>query len=167
MYIDSAYGQIQISLAKKDAIEKSIVDAQTAKEKIEHLAAVVSGFPQDYQVKLRALLPDSIDPTRLIIEVNAMAVSNGLHITTPTVAVIANTKKTPLPYVRHTVTFTVRTTYSGFRTFLRDLEGNLSLRDVSSLSFNSQETDQDALQYRSPELVPHDYTVVLVTYSLH
>ena len=96
-----------------------------------------------------------------------MAVRDGLHITTPAVAVIENTKKTPLPYVRHTVTFTMRTTYSKFKAYLHDLEGNLSLRDISSLSFNSQETDQDALEYRSPELVPHSYSVTLVTYSLH
>ncbi len=167
LYIDSVYGQIQISLAKKDAIEKSIVDASDAKQKIERLAAVESSFPPDYEVKLRTLLPDSIDPTRLVVEVNAMALRDGLHITTPTISRIENTKKSPLPYVKHTITFTVRAPYAGFRSYLRDLEGSLSLRDVSSLSFVSQEKDTDLTQYRSPELVPHDYIVTLITYSLH
>ena len=167
MYIDSVYGEIMISLARKDAIEKSIVDASTAKERIEQLAAIESSFPPDYEVKLRTLLPDSIDPTRLVVEVNAMALRNGLHITTPTIGKIENTKKTPLPYVRYTISYSVRATYAGFRSHLRDLESNLSLRDVTSIGFTSQETDADVLQYRSPELVPHDYSVVLVTYSLH
>ena len=167
MYIDSIYGQIQISLAKKEAIRQSIIDASAAKEKIEHLASVESSFPSDYEVKLRTLLPDSIDNTRLVVEVNAMAVRDGLHISTPIINVTENTKKSSLPYVKHTITFSVRAPYATFRAYLRDLEGNLSLRDMTALSFSSQETNDDAINYRSPELIPHIYNVVLVTYSIH
>ena len=167
MYIDSIYGQIQISLAKKEAIRQSITDASTAKEKLDHLAVVESSFPPDYEAKLRTLLPDSVDSTRLVVEVNAMATRDGLRISTPIINITENTKKSSLPYVKHTITFSVRAPYSAFRAYLRDMEGNLSLRDLTTLSFSSQETDNDAINYRSPELVPHTYSVILVTYSIH
>ena len=166
-YIDSAYGAIRLSIAKKDALTHSLASTTDAQQAIEHLAAVASGFPPDYEVKLRTVLPESIDTTRLIVEVNAMAVRNGLQISTPTIGVIENSKKSPLPYIRHTISFTVRAPYSKFREYVRDLEGNLSLRDMTSLSFNSQETSEDVISYKSPELVPRSYTVQLITYSIH
>lgn len=166
-YLNPSYGEIQALLKKKSDFEKSIVDASLAKQKIEELAAVEAGFPHDYEARLRTLLPDTIDPTRLVVEVNAMAARNGLRITTPVVGVTPNSKKVVLPYVKHTITFTVRAPYTAFRTYLRDLESNLSLRDVSSLSFSSQESDEDTQKYKNPELVPHDYMITLITYSIH
>jgi hypothetical protein len=167
MAIDPFYHDIRIGLAKKDALEKSITDAASAKQKIEHLAAVESTFPADYLIKLRTLLPDTIDDTKLIIEVNKMAERNGLHIKTPQIGKGDASKKSALPYVKHTVTLTVHAPYAVFRKYLRDIEGNLSLRDVLSTSFTSQTSDEDALKYKDPNLIPHDYNLILVTYSLH
>ena len=167
LYIDPTYVEIRNAMAKKDTLEKSIADAALAKQQIEHLEAVESTFPVDYTVKLRTLLPDTIDDTRLVIEVNGMAARDGLHIKTPTIGKIASPSRTPLPYVRHSINMSVKAPYSVFRSFLRDLEGNLSLRDAAAVSFSSQETDEDATKYKDPSQIPHEYTLTLVTYSLH
>jgi len=166
-YILPTYNAIQILKEKKGTLQSSIKDAGTAKEKIDKLAATEASFPVDYIVNLRTLLPDTIDTTRLIIDVNAFAVERGFRIPTPVISVLQSPSKGGGSYVKHSITFTVKATYANFKPFLIALEQNLSLRDMSSFSFSSQETDEDALRYRDPAQVPHAYTLTLITYSLH
>ena len=105
----------------------------------------------------------------LIVDVNAFALLDGLHIPTPAVAVsgASGDKRSSLPYVKHTINFSVKAPYATFRTFLHDLEQNLSLRDATTIAFSSQERDEESIKYRNPELIPHQYNLTLVTYSLH
>ncbi len=167
LYVDPTYNEIKALLVKQETIQNYKKDADLAKQKLDTLAAVEASFPPDYIVKLRMLLPEEIDSTKLIIDVNAMAERDGLHIKSPSVSVVDNASKGGgnLPYVKHTITFSVKAPYAVFRSFLRDMEGNLALRDLSAITFSSQSSDDD-LRYRSPELIPHDYNVTFVTYSL-
>jgi hypothetical protein len=167
MYILPVYQDIRVGIAKKSTLEQSIKDAATAKEKILNLGLTEASFPPDFETKLRTILPDTIDPTRLIVDVNALAERDGLRISTPAIGKVAESGKRAAPYMRQTITYSVRAPYSALRKHLRSLEHNLSLRDVTTMSFSSLVTDQDAAQYRSPELIPHTYSITLTTYSLH
>ena len=167
LYVDPTYAEIKVLRAKIDAVEASKIDADTAKQKIDKLAKVESSFPADYVIKLRTLLPDSIDDTRLIIDVNAMALRDGLHIKNPKISTENTSVKKGAPaYIAHNIDFTVTAPYSAFRSFLHDMEGNLSLRDMGAISFSSQTGDAEALKYRNPEQIPHEYHVSFTTYSL-
>ncbi len=167
LYLDPTYTEIRAGLAKKETLERSIQDAAMAKQKIERLAAVEATFPPNYRDRLRTILPDTIDHTRLVIDVNGMAERAGLRIKTPQIVTITNPSRGPaLPFVKHSITFGVNAPYKVFRSFLRDLEANLSLRDASSISFVAQETIDDIAKYKDPELIPHEYSVTLITYSL-
>ncbi len=166
-YIEPTYVSINNLRAKKAVLEEYIVKANEAKINIDKLAKIEESFPPNYIVRLRTLLPDTIDSTRLIVDVNAFALLDGLHISTPAIAVSSGDKRSSLPYVKHTISFSVKAPYATFRTFVSDLEHNLSLRDTSALEFSSQEKDDEVAKYRNPELIPHIYNLTLITYSLH
>jgi Tfp pilus assembly protein PilO len=167
-YIDPTLSEISILRAKEAQIDSSIQDAAKAADKIAKLTKKEKTFPENYEQNLHMILPDTIDSVKLLIEVDAMASARGLHISTPQIGIGGSGKKgVAAGFVKHTITFSLTAPYNVFRTYLRDLESSLSLRDMSNVTFSTSETNADATRYVSPELVPHSYGVNINTYSLH
>ena len=100
--------------------------------------------------KLQTLLPDSVDNIRLILEIEKIASPYGMALTdvkynattdsstvagtTPKPATLSSTSK---GYGSWDLQFSTGGSYSDFQNFLKDMESNLRIIDISSIQFSS------------------------------
>lgn len=159
-YISPTYIEIQKALVREHELSGYIADAKTAQVKIDALKAQYAAFPAGADQALHALLPDSIDPTRLVVDMDAVVSKLGLVMKSPNVALEAGTDGSPLDVYR--VSFSVSAPYAVFRDFLHNLEASLALRDMGTLSFKTSDSGGST----GPNAV-HDYGLSISTYSLH
>ncbi len=167
MYIDPTYSLIRVGLNKQKEYTDYLAQAKTAQERIAELKQVQESFPTGYEQALSTILPDTVDSTRLIIDVEGVALARGLHLKAPTVSDVPPSRTSPSSFTKHVLKFAVTAPYSVFRVLLRDLESSLAIRDTSNISFTSVESNNAPVSQRSPELQAHDYSVSVVTYSVH
>lgn len=161
--IDPLWNDIQQKLVREEQLMKTLADAKTAQEKIDMLKAEYESFPQGADEDLRVLLPDSINPTRLIIDLEAVVNRRGLVMRGPAVS-SAEATVNGSSVAAHKFTFNVKAPYLVFRELLRDLEVSLALRDMSTISFST--SGADATQTGNPDYFVHTYNVSFTTYSL-
>ncbi|MEK7118081.1 MAG: hypothetical protein AAB869_00540 [Patescibacteria group bacterium] len=173
LYIQPLYGEIGRSLAKEVEVRAALVEVDTAQAKLDEITRRYESFPKDANERLSQIIPESVDPIRLLIDTTAFIERNGFSA--KSLKVSENTGKiggaTPVaPYQTHVITFTLSASYDTFREFLRELEASLALRDVVDVSFvvvPSSSAGGEASVGERPELLIHDYTVRIVSYSLH
>lgn len=161
--IDPMWSNIQERLVREQQLTKSLADAKIAQTKIDELKAEYDAFPANADDDLHVLLPDSINSTRLIIDLDAVVKRRGLTMKGPSVASAANDVNGS-SVAAHTFTFSVDAPYLVFRELLRDLEASLALRDLSTISFSASAVD--ATSKGNPEFTIYNYNVSLTTYSL-
>lgn len=173
LYIQPLYGEIGRSLAKEVEVKAALVEADTAQAKLDEITRRYESFPKDAEKRLSQILPESVDPIRLLIDTTAFLERNGFSA--KSLKVSESTGKiggvTPVaPYKTHIITFTLSASYDTFREFLRELEASLALRDTVEVSFvalPSSYAGSGASVPGRPELAINDYTVRVVGYSLH
>jgi len=157
-YIDPAYMSVKELLVEKEnyshALDKS---AELARER-DKLLVKYNEMPKAEKDKLLKLLPDNIDNIRLIIDIDNMASAYGMRIRNFKADVSTQKEtlgKDTTPYGTLTLSFSTTASYNFFLTFMKDLEHSLRIMDVTSISFNSSDTNQ-----------LYDYSVVVKTYWL-
>jgi Tfp pilus assembly protein PilO len=111
----------------------------------------------DDLAKLQKLLPDNVNNIRLILEIEQIAAPYGMilsdvkydttsnttttatNTTTATVVVGGNTTTSPesQDYGTFNLEFSVSGSYDNFMNFTKDLQNNLRIVDISSISFSS------------------------------
>ncbi len=169
LYIDAAYKSTQSALLDEQVLDGLLVDANNAREKLDKIVSEFRAFPEDAPARLEVLLPDRIEPIRLIIDVDSVAQRHGLTLLTPTVTLATQDPTEPDTYLSHKMRFTVAATYPAFREFLQDLQSSLALRDFSNVSFSApQEISVDAVKKTAPnpQFAVFEYDVELTSYSL-
>jgi hypothetical protein len=160
-YIDPMYIEVQKALVREQELVAYIADAKTAQSKIDDLKAQYSAFPPGADQALRVLIPDSIDPLRLIVDMDAVIGKLGLVMKGPGVMVEPSGEGSPL--VKYRVNFSVSAPYSVFRNFLHDLEASLALRDMGSIAFTVG--GAGGTEFTGVNAV-HTYSLNITTYSL-
>ena len=123
------------------------------------------------RARLKKMIPDTVDNIRLVIEMNSIAlkhnltlsgvsasVSGGPRSTTPTsIAIGRQNGVTPITNATLdtvTLSFGVSTTYEEFISFLKDIESNLRIMDITHLSLSASDNGT------------YNYSVSLKTYWL-
>lgn len=161
--IDPLWGDIQQRLARENQLNGYLADAKIAQAKIDDIKAQYDAFPQGADDDLHVLLPDSIDPTKLIIDIEAVVTRRGLFMKGPIVSRTSNTVNGS-SIAATTFTFSVKAPYPIFRDLLRDLEASLALRDLTTIGFTT--TGVSAVTRGAPEQYVQTYNVGFTTYSL-
>lgn len=122
--------------------------------------------------KLQKLLPDSVDNIRLILEIEKIAMPYGMALRnvkydaladkeTKTVVQAGGAPVSSQEYGTWELAFSTTGTYANFVNFLKDLEKNLRIVDVSSVEFSSD------IGTEVPGFTPvYQYTITLKTYWL-
>ncbi len=160
-YIDPTIATIQADRAKTAEYTKYIQEAGEAQSQLQALKQKQQDFPPGYDQALATILPASVDPTKLIIDIDGIAQLRGLTIKSPSTNISAGGSGS---YAKDTISFSVSAPYAVFRAFLRDLESSLALRDAAAVSFTSTPLE-DATGTKNPELKAMDYTLTITTYS--
>ncbi|MGB8815643.1 MAG: type 4a pilus biogenesis protein PilO [Minisyncoccia bacterium] len=138
----STYGvtQLRVESAKYQA---SLDGSQKVLNKRKELTDKRNVISDSNKSRLTVLLPDNIDNLKLILEISNIASQRNLSL--KNLSVGSTVKKSDAvgpdstPYGTVSLSFAVNATYDNFLAFLRDLEDNLRIIDVSSISFNASD----------------------------
>ncbi len=167
------YGVIKADRADLVTYNANLATAQRLQESRNTLIAQYNNIPKADVDNIKALLPDSVDNIRLIIQLDSLATKNGLSSLrnvdyNPTQAVATtdsprtvDAKAAQRPYGEFVITFETTGQYSNYLSFISDLEQNLRLVDVTNIQFTpiSNGTTQTAASGMT-------YKVTLKTYWL-
>jgi hypothetical protein len=86
-YIDPTYAEIKNAQNRDNELVGYIEDAKQAQVKIDDLKAQYAAFPPGADQALSVLIPDTIDPIRLIVDMDAVIGKLGLVMKSPSVSV--------------------------------------------------------------------------------
>jgi Tfp pilus assembly protein PilO len=143
--------------------------------------------PNDLE-KLQKLLPDNVDNIRLILEIEKLAspyqmilrnvkynstlaskkktsLNTGTETQTPTEPTVGlSGPESSKEYGEWTLGFTTEGTYSDFVNFVKDIENNLRIVDISSVTFSSD--SEDKLKDKKKPIDSYTYDFKIKTYWL-
>ncbi len=185
LVVQPRYENVKKIRSEIATFDTSLATAEKLKASREELIARYNSISKSDLDNIKTLLPDSVDNIRLIIQLDSLATKNGLSslrdvdyqsesqtqaaagVTNPrggsTIGAQPISAAAQKPYGEFTISFQTSGQYSNFLNFLSDLEQNLRLVDVVSISFNraggNSSTGQSAADIMS-------YKVSLKTYWL-
>lgn len=143
---------LQLADAKED-----LQDAQDLNDNFSKLNGQVTAISQEKLDQLAVLLPDAIDTVDLLAKINTIAASSSIALADVKIQKTEPRSSSDNTQIAGlgTATFTLSVTgnYQAFRRFLFELERNLRLVDISTISFTSEKE-------------PYQYSVELKTYWL-
>jgi Tfp pilus assembly protein PilO len=142
-----------ISALKAEAItyNEALSNSKALENERDKLTAKYNSISAENLVKIQKLLPDNIDNIRLILEIEKIAAPYGMILkdvrydtnngkVAPAAGVIAGGGLPAAGQSRYGVwnlEFSTSGTYDNFLNFTRDLESNLRIVDISTVSFSS------------------------------
>jgi len=164
-FINPHYGEVGKLRESKSEHEAAVERAQQTGLKRDELVNRYNSFSSTDLERLRKFLPDTTDPLKLLVDVNAIAVKYGSGIKDIQVVepkqqsgisqAAGPDQTTQTPYVTSELSFSVEMNYEKFLQFLADVERNLRLTDFGGMSFAPVD-DKTA----------YNYIVTFKTYSL-
>lgn len=148
IFTDPFYADV---LSNKDQIasyNEALDNSKALEAQRDKLTQKYNSFSTDDLSKLQKLLPDNVDNIRLILEIEKIAAPYGMVLkdvkydTTSTTAGAQPAKTTVISssnkdYGAWNLEFSTQGTYNNFISFLKDLESNLRIVDISSIQFSS------------------------------
>jgi Tfp pilus assembly protein PilO len=145
--INPIYGDIQQLRTGVDSYNLALNNSTDLQKTRDSLVDIYKNIKQEDKDKLEHLLPSTIGNIELILEIEKIANLHGMPISdmrfetkqmdSSGTVVTANDPSSNLPYGIFPMQFTTTGNYDTFIAFLKDLEHNLRIIDVKSISFNS------------------------------
>ncbi len=172
-------GQLRATVA---SYNEALGNSKELENERDKLTTKYNSIDPSNLIKIQKLLPDNIDNIRLILEIEQIALPYGMALkdvkynattdtgsaTTPvaTMAVVQGggaVQSAPKDYGVWDLEFSTTGTYDNFLNFLRDLESNLRIVDISSIQFASDTTSGTVA---SPSVQSYQYDFKIKTYWL-
>jgi len=156
-----------------DALDTS----KTLQAERDQLTAKYNNIDPDNLAKLQKLLPDNVNNIRLILEIEQIASPYGMVLsdvkydttdTSATTAAATNatvaqgsgvTQPESKDYGTFNLEFSASGSYDNFISFTKDLESNLRIVDISSISFSSDTSTSVSTKANSPEIYKYDFKI--------
>ena len=157
LFTNPLYGDINALRTQMDSYNEALNNSKALENERDKLTAKYNSIDPDNLVRLEKLLPENVDNIRLILEIGELAAPYGMvlkdvkydvntNATTPTPGVPtpggvpgATSARVAVPqnYGIFNLEFSTAGTYDNFIRFTKDLENNLRIVDISSISFAS------------------------------
>ncbi|HRH26465.1 MAG TPA: type 4a pilus biogenesis protein PilO [Candidatus Paceibacterota bacterium] len=137
-YIKPGYATIQQLQVQNKQYDVALEKAEEFAIKRDELNDQLNQFKKEDLQRLERMIPDNIDSTRLIIEIDQIAKKYASGITGIRVddgQSSGGATPSSLPYNVVTIGFGIKATYEDFNDFLKDIEVNLRLSDAAVVSF--------------------------------
>ncbi len=170
IYMKPEYEYIKVRQAKLDEYNDVLNKVQKIKAKRDELSSKYSSISQSDLDRMNKMIPKNFSSEHFVNDVTALAVKHNMKIShmTVNIPIVSNTGSTDTliaqggSIVNVTTKFNLEGTYSQFLSFLKDLETNLRLVDVTGLVVRStggteKSSEEDAIL---------DYQVDATTYAL-
>lgn len=154
MYIDPTYEQTKVLKNKNLEFNEALNKSKELRQFRDSLLEQYNSFSQEDLVKLKKLLPDTVDNVRLIMDIDSIASEYGITIQSIKVdapqteskgeiAVVSNSK----PYDFVTLSFSMNASYEDFISFVTDIKDSLRLVDIKDIEFDVSETGSGLNKY--------------------
>ncbi len=159
MLINPRYKEVQVMKKDVASYTSRLETAQKLKLGREELIAKYNSISKADLDNLKILLPDSVDNIRLIIQIDSLATKNGLSSLRNVQYDSAKTDQTTKPevttgtqktYGEFNMSFETTGQYKNFLSFTSDLEQNLRLVDIATVTFSQALNERglsDSLRY--------------------
>lgn len=174
-----------ISKIKNDiaSYNEALDNAKSLENERDKLTKKYNAINLDDLSKLQKLLPDNVDNIRLILEIEKLALPYGMILKDVKYDSVITDKKNGASqekdseissrpekaeskgYGEWTLSFSTEGTYPKFISFIKDLESNLRIVDISSISFSS-DTGGGAVLGKVKPLDSYNYSFSIKTYWL-
>ena len=178
MFTNPIYNDISTLQAQVASYNDALDNSKMLENERDKLTAKYNTIDPNNLTKLQKLLPGSVDNIRLILEIEQIALPYGMTLTgvkynatdtsatTNTLAAPAVVQRSgvaePVPknYGIFDLEFSTSGTYNNFINFIKDLESNLRIVDISSISFSSDTTSSSANSKTiSPEIYKYNFHI--------
>jgi Tfp pilus assembly protein PilO len=171
MYISPLYSQVQALSSKKAEYVSALQKAREVNQKKEELLTAYNAISPEDLDRLNKIIPDHISNVEIANSLNSLASSHGmtikaLQILTPKSN--SSEEGSKMPYKTWNISFSVTGKYDQFIGFLKDIESNIDLTDVVSLTIRAPKANPTTMMAKST--LPADlfeYTVEMHSYSLN
>lgn len=157
VYISPQYEKIKLLRIEEAEHIQAQAEAEELTKTYDRLATEYNNLSQEDIDRLNTFLPDVFDATRFAMDVDNLAARYGIEIrgveatqtTAPTT--VENTSKA---FETHTIGLKFKAPYQNFVQFMKDIEKNLNIMDVTRVAFVSTDTGI------------YEFVISLQTYSL-
>lgn len=153
MFISPTYEEVKVLKEKIASYNSALDNAKALENERDKLTAKENAISDENKEKLKKLLPDNVDNIRLILEIEKIAQPYGMSIRNIQYDSAETTPKKPgsaMPggaegdsarqeYGIWNLRFSTQSTYNNFLNFVKDLESNLRIVDISSIKFIANE----------------------------
>jgi len=143
VYTDPKYQSTKALAAQNASYDEALTNANALHKLRDDLLSKRNAFADTDVTRLEHILPDNVDNIRLIIDINNIALKNGLSLTNVSLGDILKSSGNasqaapasgPVGSVK--VGFSVSASYVSFLSFLNDLEHSLRLIDVDKIDYH-------------------------------
>lgn len=176
------YAEISALRATVASYDEALGNSKALEAERDKLTAKYNTFDPADIIKLEKLMPDSVDNIRMILEMEKIALPYGMTLqdvrydnsagnnsSGNSSGVIGEgsvqQRTSRVPYGTWDIDFSTESTYDNFLSFLKDLERNLRILDISSINFSSSASgDIEGLDPNLP--LSYKYQLKIKTYWL-
>ncbi|MBU0611921.1 hypothetical protein KKA39_00410 [Patescibacteria group bacterium] len=153
MFTSPFYEEVSLIKSQVASYNEALANSKALEIERDNLTQKYNSLDPESLSKLEKFLPDNVDNIRLILEIEKIASPYGMVLkdvkynpisktdTTGTVTQTAQsasvTKQLNKDYGTWDLEFSTQGSYGNFVNFMRDLENNLRVVDVSSIQFDS------------------------------
>ena len=178
MVTNPMYNSISDVKAQAASYNDALNTSKTLESERDALTTKYNAIDPDDLTKLQKLLPDNVNNIRLILEIEQIAAPYGMTLTNikyDATGVTGTTDTTTVvqggsapsasnkDYGTFNLEFSTSGTYDNFMNFTKNLESNLRIVDISSISFSSDSssgaTTGVSAKAGSPEVYNYDFKI--------
>lgn len=173
-YTDPMYQKVLAARAEAASYDEALNNAKMLEVERDNLTKKDSAILPENKEKLKKLLPDNIDNIRLILEIGQIASPYGMMLKDvkydtlkeeANSAVVAGGQSPEAmaalrrDYGTWNLEFETEGTYNNFLNFLKDLESNLRIVDVASISFTSDSSTKSGTGSTTQDVYKYNFKI--------
>jgi len=183
IFANPMYNDVTQLRTKVASYNEALSNSKALENARDILTAKKNSMDPANLIKLQKLLPDNIDNIRLILEIEKMASPYGMALknvkynatdaksatTSPAEGIQGGRAIQPLlkDYGVWNLEFSTTGTYNNFLNFIKDLESNLRVVDISSIQFSSDNSSAGSnTSLNTPSAEAYKYDFKIKTYWL-
>lgn len=167
------YEDIQALRVEQSTYDEAFTNSKSLETERDRLITDSNAISSENKERLKKMLPDNVDNIRLILEIEKLATPYGMVLKDVEYSVVPSDKENGTDSVNNTASgkakndkenygswdlgFSISGTYSNFINFMRSLESNLRIVDISSIKFSSTPIGKESTF--ASENYKYDFTI--------
>ncbi|MFZ3011470.1 MAG: hypothetical protein WA060_00495 [Minisyncoccia bacterium] len=171
LFANPLFNEISVLKEEKTSYNEALDNAKALENERDKLTAKYNAINPENLTRIKKLLPENVDNIRLILEIEKIATPYGMVLkdvkyntaekvdTDDTAITNRITKEEPKDYGVFDLEFSTSGTYNNFINFTKDLENNLRIVDVSSVTFSSDNIVDVSEKTTSKEVYKYDFKI--------